>query len=134
MAECGAHVGRGLITYPCSLEKGHDGPCYAMENALSVRQRRVWEDGQRQRQPEPAPVSVDLAAAEVAAEATPGGYGLSSLTAYEALVDATKAVKRMMDQRQSIDEQLAAVEGALREGNVQNALEGISILRGLVRA
>lgn len=42
MAECGARVGGGTITFPCSLDKEHDGPCLAVENARSVSQRSRW--------------------------------------------------------------------------------------------
>lgn len=43
MAECGERVGGGTITFPCSLDEGHRGPHYAVENPRSVSQRRRWE-------------------------------------------------------------------------------------------
>jgi hypothetical protein len=49
MAECGAYIGAGVVSYPCTLEPGHAGPCYAVENAKSVREREAWEETERNR-------------------------------------------------------------------------------------
>lgn len=47
MGECGTYIGQSAVSYPCTLERGHAGPCYAVENAKSVRERSAWEETQR---------------------------------------------------------------------------------------
>lgn len=54
MPECGEHVGKGTVTYPCSLDRGHDGPHMAREIPRSVREHETWRQGQSA--PEPQPV------------------------------------------------------------------------------
>lgn len=46
---CGKQVGRGYLTFPCRLDKGHpaDEPCVAPEIYHSVRLHNVWEEEQR---------------------------------------------------------------------------------------
>lgn len=43
MAECGENVGKGMISYPCTLTSAHEGPHKANENDASVRERKLWE-------------------------------------------------------------------------------------------
>jgi hypothetical protein len=48
MAECGARVGTGVTTFPCTIEgSGHQGPCMAIEFPRTVRARERWEAEQR---------------------------------------------------------------------------------------
>jgi hypothetical protein len=43
MAECKENVGRGIVSFPCYLEPGHDGPHVSRENLPSQHARRAWE-------------------------------------------------------------------------------------------
>lgn len=43
MAECKENVGRGIVSFPCYLEPGHDGPHVSHENVPSQHARRAWE-------------------------------------------------------------------------------------------
>lgn len=43
MAECGKFVSGGMLSYPCTLESGHEGPCYAVESTRSATLRKKWE-------------------------------------------------------------------------------------------
>ena len=40
---CDERVGRGIVTYPCTLDPGHKGPHYASDSPSSVGDRRRWE-------------------------------------------------------------------------------------------
>ena len=42
--ECKERVGKGIVTFPCTLETGHTGPHFAQENQPSVRERTEWEN------------------------------------------------------------------------------------------
>ena len=42
MAECKENVGRGIVSFPCTLQKDHEGPHYAVENQPSVTARTTW--------------------------------------------------------------------------------------------
>lgn len=46
---CGKNVGRGWVSYPCRLDKGHpsDEPCVAPEVPTSVRAHERWEAAKR---------------------------------------------------------------------------------------
>lgn len=44
--ECGQNVGRGVVNFPCTLDKDHEGPCFAIENDQSRRERDRWQRGQ----------------------------------------------------------------------------------------
>lgn len=44
-ATCQERVGRGVITYPCSLPPSHDGPHYAAEVSSSRQERTRWDSG-----------------------------------------------------------------------------------------
>lgn len=47
---CGKMIEGTVVGYPCSLDEvGHDGPCMAVENARSVRERNKWEQEQQVR-------------------------------------------------------------------------------------
>lgn len=43
MALCGEQVGGGVVSFGCDLSRDHDGPCRAIENPRSVRDREKWE-------------------------------------------------------------------------------------------
>lgn len=45
MKHCQERVGKGVITYSCSLPPDHDGPHYAHEVASSRMERERWESG-----------------------------------------------------------------------------------------
>jgi hypothetical protein len=47
---CGTMVEGNVVSFACDLEVGHDGPCRAVENAKSVRERKKWEEDQRHAQ------------------------------------------------------------------------------------
>lgn len=42
MAECGQRVGTGVVTFPCTIEAAHEGPCMAQEIPRTVRARDRW--------------------------------------------------------------------------------------------
>lgn len=59
MAECGKPVGRGVVNFPCIIDKDHDGPCVAAEKPESARARQRWLDEQRLSKIAGAPVVVE---------------------------------------------------------------------------
>lgn len=44
---CNERVGKGIVTYPCTLADGHDGPHSSNESGPSQRERARWEEGQQ---------------------------------------------------------------------------------------
>ncbi len=59
MAECKENVGRGIVSFPCTLPPDHDGPHMAVENGPSVHARKAWEAAvalEELEHPQPAPV------------------------------------------------------------------------------
>lgn len=46
MALCTERIGRGTITFQCSLTAPHDGPCATPESDRSMRERERWERDQ----------------------------------------------------------------------------------------
>lgn len=138
--ECAAHVGKSFVTYPCSLEKGHEGPCMALENTPSVRQRRAWEEEHHpaggveviEAPPEVIQEPEDVAVATVTAR-TPQGSPL--VEAHEWLLAAAQGVERLLAQRADIDTHFEAIESALSgDGDATEARASLSILRAMLRS
>lgn len=46
---CNERVGRGTITWPCSLDENHPGPHYAVESNASQGDRRRWDAEQAEK-------------------------------------------------------------------------------------
>jgi hypothetical protein len=46
---CNERVGKGVITYPCTLAENHPGPCMSTESTASQNQRRRWETEQAEK-------------------------------------------------------------------------------------
>ena len=44
---CGKIVEGNAVSYMCTIEAGHDGPCAAIENQRSMRERTAWEAERR---------------------------------------------------------------------------------------
>ncbi len=42
-SECKENVGKGIVSFPCTLPKDHEGPHYAVENQPSVSARAAWK-------------------------------------------------------------------------------------------
>lgn len=48
MATCGKMVEGNVVSFACDIQDpNHDGPCRAIENDRSVRERKKWEDQKR---------------------------------------------------------------------------------------
>lgn len=138
MTECGTRVGKGLVTYPCDLERGHPGPCRAQENQPSVRQRKTWEG--QQAEVIMAPLEeIDLSGPPLAETAIPPVAALQqppSDTLYEArhaLLDAVEAIEMLISDREELGNLLTEVEAGLPESAV-GARSAASMLRAKLRA
>jgi hypothetical protein len=146
LMECGAHVGKGLITYPCHLDSGHEGPHVALENTPSVRQRRMWEDDRRAAEtpleapPEaPAPRVIEAHGEEIvipeAATMTMTRQVSDSLSgAHEALLTAAATVESLIADRGGIAKLLEEIEVAIEGANVTEGRAALSMLRAKLRA
>lgn len=137
MTECGSRVGKGLVTYPCELDRGHDGPCMARENQVSQRQRKAWEAQQAEA------IMVPVEEMEVPAPTMTGQVDLPDvphtlpsdtlIEARQALLDAATAVEKLIDIRAELGKLLDEVEAGLPEEGV-GARSAASMLRAMLRA
>lgn len=93
---CGKQVGRGFITFPCRLDRGHpeSEPCVAPEVPHSVRLHDVWEGERKTAKAPEAPVPAPES--ERAPESEP-----ESQTEVEALL--SRAVMAMAELEDVID-------------------------------
>jgi len=139
MAECGVRVGKGLVTYPCELDAGHEGPHYARENDLSKRQRKQWEKDQAEAIMVPIQEiteEVREATDKVKAIISRNTHPASSDTLQEArqtLQEAAKEIERLIEARDALTSLLDEVEAGLPEDAVQ-ARSAASMLRAMLRA
>ena len=75
MAACGAMIEGNVVAFACDLDSGHEGPHRAVENARSVRERRVWEEQQAaQREAEARHQASGLAQFQGRAQTTAEAY------------------------------------------------------------
>jgi hypothetical protein len=138
MTECGTRVGKGLVTYPCDLERGHPGPCRAQENQPSVRQRRTWEGEQAEAIMAPLE-EIDLSkpatmTGQVAPRDVPHQPPSDTLhEARQALQEVVAVIERLMDQRKDLGDLLSEIEAALPASAVE-ARSATSMLRAMLRA
>lgn len=132
--ECGSRVGKALVTYPCDLEKGHSGPCRALENQPSVRQRKTWELGQITTEQLARSVETERAAdVMLAREVIVTDPPASLSEARRALHDAADVVQSLIDSRAEAIELLDQIEAALISGDMVEGRAQVSMLRAMLR-
>jgi hypothetical protein len=133
MGECGSHVGKSFVVYPCTLEKGHDGPCMAQENAPSVRQRRIWEETQHPSQAATEATVLTIPPREIEVDLKVPLPNDTLHDARQALADALNQIDALMSARTEIGLLLDEIENGIPDSALE-ARSALSMIRAMLRA